>query len=125
MFGAIKLIKNDDKDEYQYSGYGISFGSRGSVTHPDGSYGVNAIIFGCDMSSSRHSNNRGDSILILGKSLIQNNAGKVYPTNFTVANKTCVLSLHDNRNSSYLFVNGVGQTKFKAKDSETKPYPLF
>ena len=46
LFGAIKLIKNNDKDEYQYSQYGICFDSRGSFTHPDGSYGVNAVIFG-------------------------------------------------------------------------------
>ena len=83
------------------------------------------------MSSSSHSNNRGDSILILGTSLIQKlngktllHAEKMYPTNFTVANKTFVLSLHYNRNKSYLFVNGVEQTKFKAKDSEIKPYPV-
>ena len=130
FFGAIKLIKNCDKDENQYSGYGISFDSRVIFTHPDGSYGVNAIIFGCGMSSSGHSNNRGDTILILGRSLIQKLHGKtlyaekVYPTNFTVANKTFVLSLHYNGNYSYLFVNGVEQTTFKAKDSEIKPYPL-
>ena len=94
MSGAIKLIKNDDKYECQYSGYGVSFDSRVSFTHPDGSYGVNAIIFGCDMSTSSHSNNRGDSILILGTSLIQKlngktlHAEKMYPTNFTVAKKT-------------------------------------
>ena len=70
------------------------------------------------MSSSSHSNNRGDSILILGTSLIQKLNGKtlfaekMYPTNFTVANKTFVFSLHYNGNDSYLFVNGVGQTKF-------------
>ena len=82
------------------------------------------------MSRNSHSNNRGDSILTLGTSLIQKLNGKtlyaekMYPTNFTIANKTSVLSLHYIENNSYLFVNGVEQTKLKAKDSEIKPYPV-
>ena len=30
LFGAIKLTKNADVDNYKYSGYGIGFDSRGS-----------------------------------------------------------------------------------------------
>ena len=30
LFGAFKLIKNDDIDKYKYSGYGIGFNSRGT-----------------------------------------------------------------------------------------------
>ena len=71
LFGAVNLTRSSDFEKYQYSGYGISSDIRSSFTHPDGSYGVNVIIFGCDMSSSSHSNNRGESIFILGRSLIQ------------------------------------------------------
>ena len=43
----------------------------------------------------------------------------MYSPNFTVENKTFCLSLHYNGDYSYLFA-----IKFKAKDSEIKPYPL-
>ena len=32
--------------------------------------------------------------------------------------------MHYNRTNSYLFVDGTGIIKFKAKDSEITPYPL-
>ena len=44
----------------------------------------------------------------------------MYKTFFTEQNKKSVLSLHDNGDSGYLFVNGVEQLKFKTKDSEIK-----
>ena len=48
----------------------------------------------------------------------------MYSTNFTVTNKKFCLSLNDNRDSRYLFVNGKEIINFKAKDSEVVPYPL-
>ena len=130
LFGAVELTKNLDPDKYNYSGYGIGFDSRSTFTHTDGSYGVNVIIFGWDLSNSSHSSNRNNNILILGRSLVQELNGvtlyaeKMYPTNFTVTNKTFFLSLHYNGDDSYLFVNGVEQIKSKVKKSEIKPYPL-
>ena len=47
------------------------FDSRGSFTHPDSRYGVNVIIFGCDLSGSSRANNKANNILILGKGLVQ------------------------------------------------------
>ena len=44
--------------------------------------------------------------------------------NFTVSGKKFCLSLHYNGANSYLFVNGVEQFKFKAKDSSTVANPL-
>ena len=82
------------------------------------------------MSSSTHANNKGRSILVLGKYFIQGidsttiDAGKMYSTNFNVANKKFCLSLHYNGDSTYLFVNGKESINFKAKDSERFPYPL-
>ena len=57
--------------KYNYSGYGIGFHSKGTFLHPTGSLGNNAIVFGADMSSSTHSNNRANNILVLGKDFIQ------------------------------------------------------
>ena len=49
----------------------------------------------------------------------------MYSINFTENNKRFVLSLHYNGDNSYLFVNGTEIHKFKAKDSEIVPYPLY
>ena len=48
----------------------------------------------------------------------------MYNINFTVSGKKFCLSLHYNGANSYLFVNGVKQFKFKAKDSSIGANPL-
>ena len=48
----------------------------------------------------------------------------MYLTNFSVENKKLCLSLHYNRDNSYLFLNGKEIHKFKAKDSEIVPCSL-
>ena len=70
LFGAVKLAKNPDIDNYKYSGYGIGFDRRGQFSFGDG-FGQNVIIFGADMSSSVHTNNITRNILVLGKDFIQ------------------------------------------------------
>ena len=108
LFGAVKLTKNTDVGQYKYSGYGIGFDSRGSFSHPSGGYVINVIIFGADLRSSTHSNNKTKSILVLGKDFIQGiystaiYAEKMYSINFTVDNKNFCLSLHYNGDNSYL-----------------------
>ena len=67
LFGGAKLSKNADPDEYVYSGCGICVNSRSKFLLPDGSVGKNDIIFGIDMSSSVHIDNKNKDILILGK----------------------------------------------------------
>ena len=130
LFGAVELTKNDDTDKYKYSGYGIRFDSKGTISHPSREVGKNVIIFGADMSSSVHVNNKTRSILALGKDFTQGiddttiYAEKMYSTNFTVANKIFCLDWHYNGDDSYLFVNGKEIINFKAKDSEIVPYPL-
>ena len=69
-FGAIKK-QNSGIDKYKCSGCGIGFDSKGSFSHPSGGYGKNVVIFGADMSSSTHANNKIRSILVLGKEFIQ------------------------------------------------------
>ena len=66
LLGAVTLTKNADIDKYGYSGYGIGFDRRGSFSFPGGRFGQNIIIFGADMNSSIHVDNKGKDILILG-----------------------------------------------------------
>ena len=61
LFGAVKLTKNADIDEYWYSDYGIGFDRRSGFSFSDGRFGQNVIIFKVD--------NRKKDILILGKGL--------------------------------------------------------
>ena len=58
LFGAVTLTKNTDIDKYGYSGYGIGFDRRSSFSFPGGGFGQNIIIFGVDMSSSPHIDNK-------------------------------------------------------------------
>ena len=61
------MNKNTDIDKYGQSGYGIGFDGKTSFTFPSGKFGQNIIIFGLDMSSSVHADNKKKDILILGK----------------------------------------------------------
>ena len=59
LFSSIDITKNADPDKYVYSwGIGIGFDSKGEYTHPDGGMGENVIIFGADMTNSKHANNK-------------------------------------------------------------------
>ena len=82
------------------------------------------------MSDSAHVNNKKKDILILGEGPTQGlddtrlTSEKKYPINFTESRKKFYVSLHYNETNSYLFVNGLGIHKFKAKDSQINPIPL-
>ena len=65
LFGAFTLAKNADIDKYGYSGYGTD--RRSSFSFPSGGFGQNVLIFGVDMSSSAHIDNKKKDILVLGK----------------------------------------------------------
>ena len=87
IFATVKLIKNVNFNKYKYSGYGIGFDASGSFSLSKGTeFGENVIIFGADMSSSVHVDNR---LLILGKGPTQwlddttLTAEKEYSMNFT------------------------------------------
>ena len=75
LFGAVKLVKETDIDKYMYSGFGIWFDMKGafSVGNRFGNnvmdlvkmdrlvgngFDKNAIIFGVDMKSSVHVDNK-------------------------------------------------------------------
>ena len=126
LFGAVKITKNSDIDKYKYFDYGIGF-DKGFYSHPSRGTGRNVIIFGVNMSSSSHIDDKGKGILILGKGPTQGlgehslTAEKMYSINFTKVNTKFCLSLHYNGANSYLFVNGTEIHKFTAKDSMIVP----
>ena len=55
-FGGVKLAKNADPDKY------IGFDLHSEFSLLDGSMGKNVIIFGVDMSSYMHIDNKGKDI---------------------------------------------------------------
>ena len=71
LFGAVTLTKNADIDKYQYSGYATGFDRKSSFSFANGGFGPNVIIFGVDISSSAHVDNKKKDILILGKNPIR------------------------------------------------------
>ena len=126
MFSAVKLIKHVDVDQYKYSGYGNGFDRCYWI---DDKVGKNVIVFGKDMSSFPHIDNKKRYALILGKSPAQGlehtlTAEILYSINFTKENAKALLGLYYKGAKSYLFVNGTEIIKFKAKDSEITAYPL-
>ena len=114
LFGVVDATRADNRvtvpDKFTYSGYGIGFDHTGTFTHPKGGIARKVIIFGADMSDSVHASNKTQNILVSGKAFIQkiNNtttyAEKTYSPNFSVENKILVLSLHYNRDNSYLLL---------------------
>ena len=58
LFGAVKLTKNAGINKYGYSGYGIGFDRKSRFSFPNIGFGQNVLIFGADMSSSAHINNK-------------------------------------------------------------------
>ena len=95
--GAVSLTKHVDIDQYKYSGHGIGFDRKEEFSFGIG-FGRNCIIFGADMSSSVHANNKTKNILVLGKDFVQRlgnttiYAEKLYSINFTENNKRFCLS---------------------------------
>ena len=65
FFGAVSLTKNADIEKYGYSGSGIAFAERTIFSFPGGGFGQKILIFGVDMSSSAHIDNKKKNILVL------------------------------------------------------------
>ena len=93
LFGTATLTKNEDIDKYGYSGYGIGFDRKGRFSFPSGGLGQNVLIFGIDMSSSAHIDDKKKDILVLVIGPTQGlehtlTAEKMYSIKFTVTNIT-------------------------------------
>ena len=54
-----------------YTAYGTGFNLRSEFSLPEGSLGKNVIMFGVDICSSVHIDNKKKDISILGKCLTQ------------------------------------------------------
>ena len=128
LFDAVKITKYSDISKNKYEGYRICFDEGGTFSHTakEGHFdhttlARNVLIFGADMSFSSDANNKANNIYVMGKDFaegINDNtlyAEKQLRKNFTEPGKKFVLSLHYNFNSSYLFVNGTQELKFKSK----------
>ena len=115
----MQITKNTDTSKYNYKGYGICFDESEEFTHvrkrgnfSDTTDGRNVIIFGVDMSFSKHANNKANNIYVMGKDYIQkiNNtkiyAEKIYYRNFKaktdqlVKEELCLGNLSDQWTSS-------------------------
>ena len=64
LFGAVTLTKTTDIDNYRYFGDGTGFDRRSSFSFPGGRFGQNVLIFGVDMSSAAHIDNKKKDILV-------------------------------------------------------------
>ena len=131
LFGAMQITKNADTSKYNYKRYVICFDESEEFTQVrkrgnfnDTTLARKVIIFGVDMSFSKHANNKASNIYVIGKDYIQKindttiYTEKIYYRNFTDPGKKFVLSLHYNDNNSYLYVNGNQELKFKAKTDQ-------
>ena len=131
LFGAMQITKNADTSKYNCKGYGICFDESKEFFHirkrgnfNDTTSARNLIIFGVDMSFSKHANNKRNNIYVMGKDYVQRindttiYVEKMYYINFTDPDKKFVLSFHYNGNNSYLYVNGNQELKFKAKTDQ-------
>ena len=92
LFGAVTLSKNADIEKYKYSGYGTGFERRSSFSFLSGGFGQNVLIYGADMSSSTHIDDKKKDILVLGRGPTQRlestlTAEKIYSINFTATKK--------------------------------------
>ena len=90
MFVAVKFRKNVNFDKYKYFGFGIGFVVNGNFLL---SFGKNVLIFGVDMSSSVHVDNKKKDFLIFGKGIKQEiddatlTTKNVYTINFSEQQK--------------------------------------
>ena len=95
LFGGVTLTKIADIDKYKYSGYWIGFDRRSSFSFPSSGFGQNVLIFGVNMISSVHIDNKKKDKLVLGKGPTQGlehtlTAEKMYASNFIITkNKFC------------------------------------
>ena len=109
LFGSVRLTENTDIDKCKYSGYGIGFDSKETFMFANGEVAWNIIIFGAEMSSSVHVDNKIKNILILSDDPTQGVDGttlaakKKYSINFTKSRKKFCLSLYC---INYSFVHG-------------------
>ena len=58
IFVSVKITKNADLDKYNYSSSDVGFGFRSEFSLTYGTMGKHVIIYGADISSSMHIDNK-------------------------------------------------------------------
>ena len=100
LFEAVKLTKDVYPSKYKYFGYGTGLNILGSFSLSNSSFGKNVVIFGVDMTSFVHIDNKKKDILILAKDPTKGlddatlSAEKKYSLSFTKQQNKLCLSLH-------------------------------
>ena len=64
MFGSTNIVKDNYKEKYVYSGFGVVFDEDGRWSFGN-DFARNVIIFGIDNSSTTHTDNLKNDFLIL------------------------------------------------------------
>ena len=107
---VVKITKNAHPDKYSCSGYCIRYDAHGFLSMSDNSgNGKNVVIvFGADMSSSVHIDNKKIDILIIGKGPADGlhdtttlTANTEYTINFSNQQKGFRLTLHYNKSKFF------------------------
>ena len=75
LLGSVKLSKTADLDKYKYSSYDIGFDSCAESSLTNGRVGKS--VFGANMNSSMHIDNKNKDILILREAPTQGLDGTV------------------------------------------------
>ena len=115
LFGSVKVTKkSSDFNGQELSGYGIAFYTDYVFTYSKSTFGYNAIVFNVD---SQEDNN----VKFNNKTI---NVKAPYKTNISTTGTKIVLSLHYNKQNSYIFANGNKITDFTATDSEINSDPI-
>ena len=69
MFGATSKVKNNDKEKWVYSGYGLTFDGASSWNFGN-SFARNAVIFGVNNSSLSRADNHEKNFSVLMEALV-------------------------------------------------------
>ena len=133
LYGMMSYTKNGstDPNEDIYSGYGVNFSSK-KYAHPDWKDSYDLVIFGVDMSDSKHAENKKNSILVTGKNDLKINNTTIQPEAELKKNcfQGCVLGVHYNDVTDslslkgYIYINYLKQYECKTKKSEIVNRPL-
>ena len=100
----MQITKNADTNKYHYKGYGICFDESEQFSHTIAEGGRahttlarNVIIFGADMSFSKHANNKRNNIYVMGKDYVQRiNDTTIYAEKIMVMIVICLLMVGKN-----------------------------
>ena len=104
------ILEKNDKIKYGYSSCGIAFDKLSSWRFGN-NFARNVIIISVDNSSSSHTDNRKNDVLVLGEGTSNEINGsisaseQIFSINFSIAKTKFCTNQHYNCGNNYLFVN--------------------